>query len=743
MSRRERWAWAAGVLLLLGAARLPLHRATFGLPVSNDDAIPLMMAERILHGELSTILWNQPYNGALDAYLLAPGLLVASPHMVFRVYEAACGLALVAMAGLLAAAVAGERGGWIAAILAAAGTPYMGLMAALGPTPNFLVPLLVGLVTLAGYRSVRTGPNPWCDQARASGNGHENENEHEHEHEHVARSAFLVGVVAGLAVWDSFLALPALLGAVAGLVAAGVRPPLRAALWIAAGAAIGAAPLLAARLTGASGATPVTALRPRWLWGAGVQDLLRAARGLSGIDVPLVIDGPERAALPGLAAIVLVASLAISLVLGATRRRSLPLTGWAIALAVAFAFSRRTGGDEVRYLFGAALPVIALCGAGVVSRLHSLPRVTALVAAAAMVCGLLVPWFIGHRTLLASWRDPGHAVRVWQVPPLDPAIGRLRDAGIRSAYASLQFAGRITVESGHGVIASQAWNERIPGDPLRYRDEVDLDPRPAWVLSPVLSRGMPRAGGFRQLLSEAGGAWSEDAAGDVTLFHGFRPPYDESRPVPPAELRVTTMDGAALPVAVLDRDRGTQWTSSQAVARGGGVVVSVPNRRRLSAIVFLVSLDPTPLAASWVAEADGVVVERGPARYALQWVNGAPRAGRQALLVIPLRDRSLQEVRVIFQDAGPPLTLAEVFAYGPDEAPRPAAGAAAAAAAYERARGGDWAEAERLYGEACRLEPERASHHAAAVRAGWRAARRRLLDVESLGDGGAAIFERR
>ena len=63
--------------------------------------------------------------------------------------------------------------------------------------------------------------------------------------------------------------------------------------------------------------------------------------------------------------------------------------------------------------------------------------------------------------------------------------------------------------------------------------------------------------------------------------------------------------------------------------------------------------------------------------------------------------------------------------------------------AYEHARRDEWAEAERLYDEAGRLEPDRASHHAAAVRAGWRAARRRWLDVESLDDGGPALFERR
>jgi hypothetical protein len=523
-----------------------------------------------------------------------------------------------------------------------------------------------------------------------------------------------------------------------------MRPRLRTVAWVAVGAAVGMAPLLVARLTGASGSTPVTALRPRWLWTAGVHDLLRAAQGLFGIEVPLVIDGPERAVLPAAAAVVLAVSLALAMLLGATRRQSLPLTGWAMALALAFAFSRRTGGDEVRYLFGAAPPVIALCAAGLVARRQGgMSRRVAWPIAAVLLCGLLVPWLIGHRRVLAAWRNPAHATAVWQVPPLAAALDRLAAAGVRGAYASLQFAGRLTVESGHAVIASQAWNERIPGDPLRYRDEVDLDPRPAWVLSPQLSRGMPRSAGFRRLLTEMGGTWSEAVAGDLEVFHDFRPPYEETRPVPGGDLSLRTMDGTTLPAAVADRDRRTSWTSPAAIARGSGVVLSVPHRRRLSAVVFLVSLDPTPLASQWVAEADGAVIARGPARYALQWVNGAPRAGRQALMVIPLRDRSLQEVRVIFQEAGPPLTIAEVFVYGPDEGQRPAAGAGPAAEAYEHARRNEWTEAERLYDEAGRLEPDRASHHAAAARAGWRAGRRRWLDVESLDDGGPAIFERR
>ena len=737
MSRRERLAWCVAVLLLTAAARLPLHRQTVALPVSNDDAIPLMMAGRVLHGELSTILWNQPYNGTLDTYLLAPGLLAGSPHSVFRVYEALCGIALVALAGLLACAVAGERAGWMSALLAGVGTPYMGLMAALGPTPNFLVPLMVGVVVLAGYRmSGGAGPLVRIEQGQADVNVNVDVNVN-------GGKPFVIGAIAGLAIWDSFLALPALAGAAIGFILAGARIRLRALVPIVLGAGIGMFPLLIARVTEASGATPVTAMRPRWLWLAGLRDLGRAASGLFGLEVPLVVDGPERASLPLALAPVLGIALVALAALGSSRRRAWPLAGWAIALAAAFALSRRTGGDEVRYLFGLALPVLALCGIAAAT-LHArlgAPR-RALVVTSVVLAAVASPWLVGHRTLLAAWRNPMHAAEVWQVPPLDPAIAALRNAGIRSAYASLQLAGRLTVESNGAVIASQAWNERIPGDPLRYRDEVDLDPRPAWVLSPHLSRGMPRSAGLRAMLGAMGGAWREQPAGAVEIFHDFRAPYDEGRAVPVADLTVSTAEGVALPASVADRHRGTAWTSPAGISRGSGIAVSLPQARRLSAVVLLLPRDAGLAGLRWVAEAEGTVIARGPDRFGLQWLNGAPRAGRQEVMVIPLGDRSVREARVLFQDPGPPLTIAEVFAYGPDEAAKPPAGAAAAAEAYTRFREGKWREAANLYAKACELDPDRVSHHAAALRAGRRAARRKWLDIESLPDGGPPVFAR-
>jgi hypothetical protein len=412
-------------------------------------------------------------------------------------------------------------------------------------------------------------------------------------------------------------------------------------------------------------------------------------------------------------------------------------------LAGAFALSRRTGPDELRYLYGLHAPVLTLAGAGLArvwtSRRALLAPALGRGLATALGLAIVVPWALGYALLVETWRDPAHAVRVWQVPSVDPPVAALEKAGLRSTYASLQFAGRITLESGGDVIASQAWNERIPGDPLRFRDEVDLDPGPAWVLHPALSRGMPRAARFHELLGETGGSATEEPAGDFFVFRDFLPPYAEDRPVSASALAVATLDGQALPASVLDRDPATSWTSREGIGKGSGILVRVAPERRLAAVVLAVDLVRTPLGIPWVVSVDGTIVRSGPARHGLQWVNGAPRAGRQALLAIPLEGRTAGEVRLVFQGAGPTLTLSEVFAYGPDETPQPAAGAEAARLAYDAVRRGDWTTAARLYAEAVRAEPDRAAHHAALARARWHEGRRRWLDLEGIDDGGPVL----
>jgi len=723
----RRWLAVLTLAAAALAARGPLVRATFALPVSNDDAILLLMGRHVLRGEFATTLWNQPYNGALDAYLLAPLLAVLPHHLAYRLYEILGAALLVVLVGLLARRIGGPPAGWAGALLAAWGTPYMALMGATGPPPNFLMPVVTGFpLVVALAATPRLSPGGSRETAVGPG------------------LALGLGVVCGLAVWNSSLAIPAFFGIAAGLALAGLRPRPRPALAFTAGLVVGALPLAVARAIGASGAkvvtaaSAVTAIRPRWLWLEGARELGHALRGLAGLQVPLVVDGKERVAPPIALAVLLAAGLLVTIAAGCRSRRALPLLGWAAALAGAFWLSRRTGPDELRYLYGLNAPALALAGAGV-GALWGWRRPAGLAAALA----LLVPWGWGERVLAARWGDPVLAERVWEVPRLEPVLSVLPAAGARSAYASLQFAGRLTLETRGEVIASQAWNERIPGDPLRFRDEVDLDPRPAWVLSTLFSKGMPRAAGFRDLLRRMGGSFEETETGSFVVFHGFRPPYDESRPVPATAVSLVTTSGAAVGFEALDRDPSTAWTASEGLARGSGVEVRVRPARRLSALVLLVDLEASPLAVPWVAMIGGEVVAQGPARAGFQWVNGAPRAAKQALLAVPLGDREADAVRLVFQGPGPRLTIAEAFLYGPGEEERPASGASAATDALESARAGRWDEAAHLYAQAIRLEPDRASHHADWARARWRAAHRRWLDVESLDDGGPELVMHR
>lgn len=707
---------AGACLLVFAAARGALHVATFHLPLSTDDAVPMIQARMLRDGQPVTTLINQPYNGTLDTYLIAPLTFLFSSHAAFRVYQLLAAAALVLCIAVLARRAAGERAAWVAALAAALGTPYMAMNTAIGPVPNFLVGLVVALSLLLLWPAEGKAPGP-------------------------ARG-FAAGLAAGLGTWNTVLTVPCLAGSLSGLLAAGV-PLERAAIGFVPGFALGVVPALVAKLIGASGVTAATTVQPYavrsyWHWLEGLDVITRVWQGLFGVRVPLVVDGPQWTAFPLPVRAALAAALLLLVALG-VRRRTLPLAGWALVFSAAFALSGRPEWTDVRYAYNLTIPVLVLAGVGLV-RVWAWRR-----SAGVALAGVIVAeWLVGQQIVLRHWRDPQHAARVWQVPDLTAPRAVLDRLQVRSAYASFAFACRLVVESDARVIATQAWNERMPGDPLRYRDEVDLDPQAAWFLSSWLSRGMPRSGGFREILKSLGGLWREETVGDVTVFYDFTPPFDESRPVPAREIAVDDLAGTALPATVLDRDTTTGWHAAFGLGRGAGLGIRLSPARRLSAIVLAIDLEHSPLGVPWVATVDGRIVAHGPERFAMEWVGGVPRAGKQALMTIVLPDAAaVSEVRVVFQDSGPPLAVSEVFAYGPDEAAQPPAGANAATAAYAQARMGHWADAVRQYEEAVRLSPDRAEYHAALLRARWRAARRQHLDVESLDDGGTAVLRLR
>ena len=411
------------------AARGPLHRATFALPVSNDDAILLLMGRHVLGGELATTLWNQPYNGALDAYLLAPLLAVLPHHAAYRLYEALGARAPRRPRGPAGAPPrrAGRRVGGGAP--RGLGDALHGAHDGHGPAAE--------LPDAARHRlPARRGPGRAAAPGPARG-----------ARRRPSASASSAASPSGTPrspsppspAWRRGSRSPACGRGFASSLAFGraaSRSAPRRSSWR---GAIGAS---GAKVVTASSA--VTALRPRWLWGQGVLDLGHALRGLAGLQVPLVVDGKERADLPAALVVLLAAGLLVAVAAGCriAARAAAPRLGGGAGrglLALAAHRPRRAAlplrPERARPRPGRGRPRGPV---GVA------PARGAWRRASPSSC----PWGYGERVLAERWRDP--APRRARVGGAVPAAAPRRAAersGARSAYASLQFAGRITLET--------------------------------------------------------------------------------------------------------------------------------------------------------------------------------------------------------------------------------------------------------------------------------------------------------
>ena len=106
------------------------------------------MARHLLRGELATTLWNQPYNGALDAACSRRACSSDLRTTSFAPTSPLCGCSSCSSSPPRARDRGGVRG--VDGGCAGRGrTPYMALMAATGPPPNFLMPLVTSPFPMA------------------------------------------------------------------------------------------------------------------------------------------------------------------------------------------------------------------------------------------------------------------------------------------------------------------------------------------------------------------------------------------------------------------------------------------------------------------------------------------------------------------------------------------------------------------------------------------------------------------
>jgi hypothetical protein len=608
MSRR-----LAAAILFAVLVRLPFWLEALRTPLDGDEAVTGLMA---LHPGVGTTFWGTAYGSPLEAWLLSPLVAVlGTTALPLRLYYFSVGLALVPLAWALGGAL-NPRAALPAALAMAAPSAYMLLFASLPPTVYPTSALFCGLALLL---SLRAG------ERLASGAP--------------ARGLLVAwGLVAGLALWLQLSAASVVVACACHLawrargrpraLAAAFLPLLLAAspLWLAslrdprAGQAMG--------LSG--GAVLEHAARV-------ASTLLRPLGGLIGTHVPLLADDADHVVeAPGVIAALLGAGYVLVLVVAARRAGRTPGAGLLLGvLAVAlllFPFPLRSGPETIRYLTPAYLPLAALIGLAATATANERRAVGVALA-------LVSLHLVGATRLLAAWRAAPRSDPPFSLPDLGPLRRLLEERGIRRAYASYVPAYRLTYETRERVVVSQPWNERFPGHPLPFRDEVRFAKGVAWVLTPGIPSRLPDPSSFEAALGEGGGRFRRTVAGAAIVYDQLEPPYGSA---------VVPLPGGA---AAGDGDLGTRVVEP---ARGP-TTFTLPAPVSLDAVTLVSPLGDLglPEAVKVEVSADGKAWERvrreraGEEHGGFGWANGQPQWPEDTdLVAVALGGRSVAAIRV-------------------------------------------------------------------------------------------------
>ena len=439
-------ARAAGVIVLVvgvaAALRVGVLASDTLGALDSDEAVVGLMARHALDGEPTAFFWGQSYGGTLEPLLVAVAFALAgSSVLALKLVP----VALFAVAGYLVWLVGrrtiGVRGAVIAVALFLLGPAYS-VWWSTKERGFYGVSLVLSLLVL--LLALRLSERV------------------------VRRDVAALGIALGLGLWTNamvgFVALPAVCWLVwrkptvlreAWILLAGAG--VAASLWIREAVVNDFAPLRPGPEPGDD--TYIDHLNTFF-----AADLPMAL----GLRVPFSLEWPA-GELPA-RGVELLAVLAV--VWALARRRGRP---WELLAVVAaaypflFAFAPVAAYNlEPRYLFPLA-PVIALLAGAALGR-HTL--------LAAAVCTSALGLSVSGLRSLADADVIAAATGNIAVPAdASPAIGVLKDAGVRHALASYWLAYRLTFESDETIVVASTGQVRYPP----YQREARRSARPARV----------------------------------------------------------------------------------------------------------------------------------------------------------------------------------------------------------------------------------------------------------------------
>ncbi len=546
-----------GMLLIAAALGLRLymmHAASCAIPVTSDEAINVLQARDIRAGHTPLLMTAQPYQFPLEPYLMAPWIKLFPAGSVLRARFLPYALGLVGLGlGLwLVRRLGPLRQTWPAALLLLfPGAYHLVLQAGYIP-PHYASPPLLWLLVVA-LAFPWPARRPWLDDVRM----------------------LLAGGLCGLAVANYMMSLAVVAPAALVIVTGGAaRWPrvLRRLLVFAPAFVLGLVPLLLGAWFFPGAHAGIAGLYPwkdalRRLWNPTLAYTLPHALGVAP---PLYPDGnllPWGMALARPAAFIYLLILAAATariawrMIQAARNRTMPelLPGDIFAAAswlglALFAAGRRADAQSFRYL----LPVIWAFPFVVAVLVTGLSRRWVLGAGAAAV--LLAGFNITTTfKLTADWRAPDFAAREVGAEDLQPALYFLRQQGISNCVASYWAAYRINFLTDGSVVCSQPVNERFPGWPLPFKDEVDAATDVAYVLTERIRFLKPSV--FERHLRTMDVTADRTPCGNFVVYQGFRDAGGADLPLGAGRAEVVASHNTPEDARMADGDPTTAWNT--------------------------------------------------------------------------------------------------------------------------------------------------------------------------------------
>lgn len=493
------WVLLASVAAVLSVRLVML---TTGIArFDSDEAVTGVMAQRILDGDFPAYFGIQNYNGALEQYLQAPVLaLLPDTPLSLRLVQVALSVVICVLVYFVGTRMVGSRwGGALAAALYAVG-PYYSAIKSVRSHGGYDAAVILGLLVVLLVLRLRR------EDARSGW------------------TVALVGLCAGVAIWESYLAVYLLIPAALWLVGSARGSIARLLPWGIGGFIVGIAPIIAFRLANGLNPPSGTGSPPETSFGGRMELLLNPVMSQflgvrSGVGI---FDRLLPAALVTMLALAVLGAAVWTrrwglwdlLTLRDGRRKPIDilLLAFVITPFIYAASSYTWFAGEPRYLF-TLYPFLAIGIAAAVFALHGRPRVV-LAALILMVSGLLL---IGTMRVVAERGGEiaaadGGLVYTEDLPEVADA---LEQRGVRSAWADYWVANPLQFHAGDAIAVASTGIEHFPAT----AEQVRRDPRAA-----VVSVTGPGADAMAAKLRSEGRTFTTSTAGRFTIFTGIAPP---------------------------------------------------------------------------------------------------------------------------------------------------------------------------------------------------------------------------